>query len=271
MTQLSYYQRGRTTIFASQFDQRFSYCLYVPKSHTEDNDRRYPLVVVVHGTDRTVEAYRDGFVDFCEKHQCIVLAPLFPCGIAEPGELNNYKFIAYRDIRYDHVLLGIVDEVASTWRVDSEKFLLHGFSGGGHFTHRFLYLHPQRLRAASIAAPGMVTLLDPDEPWWIGTADFADRFGKDLDLAAMREVAVHLVVGDADTETWEITLETDDPRYLPGMVKQGRTRIDRLHALSQSYTENGINHQVELIPGADHELAPLLPSVRAFFGSVLVT
>jgi predicted peptidase len=266
---LSYYQRERTTIFASQYDQRFSYCLYVPRDYADDGDRRYPLVIAVHGTDRTVETYRDAFVDFCEDHGCVLLAPLFPSGIGEPGELNNYKFIEYRDIRFDQVLLGIVDEVASIWRVDAEKFLLHGFSGGAHFTHRFFYLHPDRLLAASIAAPGMVTLLDPTEPWWVGVRDFAERFRKPLDYDAMRAVAVQLVVGAADTDTWEITLSADDPRYLPGMAKQGRNRIDRLQALAKNYSENGISQQVDLVAGAGHELAPLLLPVKSFLSSVL--
>lgn len=30
---LSYYQLGRTAIFACQADQRFSYCCYIPESY----------------------------------------------------------------------------------------------------------------------------------------------------------------------------------------------------------------------------------------------
>jgi hypothetical protein len=79
-------------MFACQYDQRFSYCLYVPESYDEDGDATYPLAVIVHGTTRTAQEYRDRFVDFAERAQCVIMVPLFPCGINEPRELNKYKF-----------------------------------------------------------------------------------------------------------------------------------------------------------------------------------
>lgn len=61
--------------------------------------------------------------------------------------------------QFDHVLLAMVDEIAPL-PLAAGRFLMHGFSGGGHFAHRFFSLHPRRLLGASIGAPGMVTLLD---------------------------------------------------------------------------------------------------------------
>jgi poly(3-hydroxybutyrate) depolymerase len=87
------------------------------------------------------------------------LAPLFPSGIIDPSDEDNYKFIKYHDIRFDHVLLAMIDEVAIKYRVNKDRFLLHGFSGGGQFVHRFFYLHPKRLMGVSIGAPGRITYL----------------------------------------------------------------------------------------------------------------
>ena len=157
---LSYYDFGRTTVYACQADPRFSYCAYVPENYKEDAENRYALAVVVHGTDRGMVAYREHFIDFAEANDCIVLAPLFPVGIPSQGDLSNYKLIRAGDIRFDHVLLAMVEELARKYRVDAERFLLYGFSGGGHFAHRFFYLHPKRLAGVSIGAPGVVTLLD---------------------------------------------------------------------------------------------------------------
>ncbi|MQA81049.1 MAG: alpha/beta hydrolase [Streptosporangiales bacterium] len=267
--QLSYYQFGSTSFFASAYDQRFSYCLYVPHSYSEDDDRRYQLVVAVHGTGRMVELSRELFADFCERHDCIVLAPLFPCGIDEPGELSNYKFIEYRGIRYDEILLAMVDEISSIWRVSSDRFMLHGFSGGGHFTHRFAYLHPERLLAISVGSPGVVTLLDFGHPWWVGVADVEERFGRSVDLDALRRVAVHMVVGADDTATWEITIREGDRLYQPGVHLQGDTRIDRIRSLARSFEDHGIAVQLDLVPGVSHELVSLMPATRAFFRDVL--
>ena len=61
---LSHYDFGRTTVYACQHDPRFAYCAYVPESDEEDGARRYPLLVVVHGTLRDMTSYRDAFAAF---------------------------------------------------------------------------------------------------------------------------------------------------------------------------------------------------------------
>lgn len=262
-----FYETGKTTFFASRTDQRFSFCLYVP--HRRDGDpQRYPLVVVQHGTGRTAGQYRDALADFCEQQRCVVLAPLFPAGIVDADDLHNFKFIAYRDIRFDRLLLDIVDEAADRFPVDGSKFLLHGFSGGGQFTHRFLYLHPQRLAAASIGAPGRITLLDDSKRWWLGTGGFAQRFGADIDLDAIRRVPVQMVVGAADVETWEIN-NRGDSNWMDGVEETGSTRIERLQTLRRNFEEHGIQVRFDLMPDVGHQGRAVLPTVTDFFTDVL--
>ncbi|CAN5674242.1 hypothetical protein BH18ACT7_BH18ACT7_15220 [soil metagenome] len=265
---LSYYERGATSLFASRSDQRFSYCLYVPSDYDEDGRSTYPLAVVVHGTMRTAQRYRDEFAGFGERHGCIVLAPLFPCGIAEPGDLENYKRIKYRDIRFDLVLLDIIDEVSEKYRLESERFLLHGFSGGGHFAHRFFYLHPERLLGVSIGAPGMITLIDPGRPWWLGTQDLEAQFGTALRLDEMRNVAVQMVVGAEDIATWEIN-NHDSPGWIDGADATGRTRLERLAALCENYEQAGIRVRHDIVAGVAHEGYRVLEPVRSFFAATL--
>jgi predicted peptidase len=267
---LSVYERGETTLFASRSDQRFSYCMYVPKAYEED-DSAYPLVIPVHGSGRGAQSFRSKFIDFAEANQCIILAPLFPCGIIEPREMDNYKFIKFHDIRYDLVLLDMVDEIAERYRVSPDRFLIHGFSGGAQFVHRFLYLHPKRLAAASIAAPGRVTLLDETLPWWMGTRDFSREFGAQPDVDALRQVAVQMIVGAEDTETWEITMTEASPKWMPGANDSGATRIDRLMSLRDSFVRHGISVQFDLVPGVGHEgVAPaLLGRVKDFLAGVI--
>ena len=40
-----------------------------------------------------------------------MLAPLFPVGLIEPGELSNFKRLKFHDMRFDLLLLSMVDEV----------------------------------------------------------------------------------------------------------------------------------------------------------------
>jgi poly(3-hydroxybutyrate) depolymerase len=267
--QISYYGFGRTTMFACQYDQRFSYCLYVPESYQEDGEQTYPLVVLVHGTNRTAQEYRDHFAGFAEQEQCIVLAPLFPVGIIEPGELSSYKFIAFHDIRFDLVLLAMIDEISELYRLQADRFLLQGFSGGGHFAHRFFYLHPERLRGVSIAAPGMVTLLDDSKPWWVGTGNLESEFGIRPDVGAMRRVAVQMVVGAEDTDTWEITIPEGARWWMPGVNDTGVTRIDRIRTLKANWESHGIAVQLDLLPGVRHQGVPMLDAAARFFSGVL--
>lgn len=268
---LSYYEFEATSMFASRADQRFSFCLYVPRSYDESDTAAYPLLVLIHGTGRGAQSYRNQFIEFAEKQQCIVLAPLFPCGIIEPGDLDNYKFIKFHDIRFDLVLLSMIEEVSERYRLSSERILIHGFSGGGHFVHRFLYLHPDRVMAASIGAPGMVTLLDPSKPWWVGVGGMEAVFGKSADIEAMRGVPVQMIVGAEDTDTWEITAAEGWPRWMPGVNDCGRTRVDRMRSLRDSFVRQGIAVQLDIVPGIKHEghHPALLDRVRGFFSSVL--
>jgi hypothetical protein len=164
--------------------------------------------------------------------------------------------------------LSMIDEVAAKYRLESDRFLLHGFSGGGHFAHRFFYLHPSRLKAVSIAAPGVVTLLDASRNWWPGVGDLEEQFGTSLDLDAMRRVRVQMVIGADDTDTWEIN-DPDRPGFVRGEATVGTTRLQRLRALRESFETHGIEVQHDLVPGVTHEGYKLIPTAQAFFAEVL--
>ena len=265
---LSPYDVGRTPFFALQADRRFSYCLAVPGDYATAG-KRYSLVVVIHGTDRSSSDYRDAFSGFAADHDCIVLAPLFAAGMAAPHDLDSYKLIRHGCIRYDEVLLAMVDEVAAKYRVASPSFLLYGFSGGGQFAHRFFILHPHRLRAVSIGAPGKVTRIDPERRWWIGTADIRLQFDVELDLAAMRRVPVQMVIGDQDTETWEITVNRSSQWWMEGANDAGVTRLDRIAALQKNFESHGVAVQLDVVPGAGHSGKSMFPRVQAFMSRVL--
>jgi pimeloyl-ACP methyl ester carboxylesterase len=262
------YDIGSTPFFALQADRRFSYCLAVPTDYRTAG-KRYSLVVLIHGTDRRPSDYREAFAQFAADHDCIVLAPLFAAGMTAAHDLDSYKFIGHRGIRYDDVLLAMVDEIAGKYRLGSRNFLLYGFSGGGQFAHRMLMLHPHRLRAVSIGAPGKVTRIDPERKWWIGTADIRQQFGVDLDLAAMRRVPVQMVIGDQDTETWEITVDTDSEWWMQGANDAGVTRLDRIAALKENFEGHGIAVQLDLVPGVGHTGRSTFPIVQAFMSRVL--
>ncbi|TKT77422.1 hydrolase [Aquamicrobium sp. LC103] len=266
---LSYYDFGHTTVYASRFDKRFAYCAYVPQDYDEDGHESYPLAVIVHGTERGMLAYRDAFADFAEDNGVIVLCPLFPANICFPGDLSSYKMLRAGDLHYDAVLLDMVEEMRERYRIAGDRVLMYGFSGGGHFTHRFLYLHPERLLAASIGAPGVVTLLDFDHDFWVGVRDFEIVFGKKLDLDAIRRVPAQMVIGGADLETWEIAITPKDAWWMPGADLAGATRIDRIRSLKRSLENQGMSVRLDVVPGVAHDDRELFPQVKDFFKKAL--
>jgi len=261
------YDLGHTTVFASRRDPRFSYCLYVPS----DLGRRGTpdLVVAMHGTGRAFMTYRDGFAEFGRWNNCIILCPLFPVGVRGDGNRDGFKYIQEAAIRYDDILLSIVEEVGERYGLDVTRFALFGFSGGGHFTHRFLILHPDRLWAASIGAPGSVTLLDPTRDWWVGIRDVKELFGVTVDLTAMQGVPVQMIVGAADLETWEITHREGGPHWMPGANDAGRTRPERLDSLRRSFEAAGIRVRFDLVPNVPHDGNQVVSQVQDFFAAVL--
>lgn len=262
------YDLGHSTIFAARSDPRFSYCTYAPPAsgHT-----RYPrqLVVVMHGTGRAFTEYRDAFAAFAKWNDCIVLCPLFPAGPQGDGNRDGFKYLQEGDIHYDEVLLDMVDEVATKFGCDFSRFALFGYSGGGQFVNRFGMLHPERLWALSIGAPGSVTLLDFKQDWWVGVRDFDKRFGKPLDVAALRQLPVHMVVGKADTETWEITHREGGKFFMPGANDAGRTRPERLESLRKSFEEAGVTVTLDLVDNVPHNGLACVDQVQDFLAGVL--
>lgn len=262
------YEYGPTSIYSSKHDPRFPYCLYVPPSLGEGGEKP-ELIVAMHGTGRGFTGYRDAFSAFARWNNCIILAPLFPIGVMGDGYRDGFKYMREGNLRYDHVLLAIVEEVAERYRLAFDRFGLFGYSGGGHFAHRFLMLQPNKLWGVSIGAPGSVTLLDPSRDWWVGTRNFAELFGQQLDIPAMKQVAVQMVVGAADLETWEITHKPGGRNWMPDANHAGTNRPERLASLRDNFASHGIAARFDLVPNTPHDGVKVVPVVEDFFAGEL--
>jgi predicted esterase len=266
----TWYDKGFVPYHASQADPRFPYMLYVPEDYDEHSPKLYPLIVLVHGTERWPHYYLEQNAEFAEEHDVILLAPLFPIGTHGGQDLENYKLVEFKGTRYDLILLSMVDEVASKYKIEANEFSMFGFSGGGHFAHRFFYLHPHRLKAVSIGAPGMVTLIDDERDWWVGTRDVYWKFNVKLNLEKMADVAVHMVVGSEDTESWGDEIEKESVYYMgdaPGATynSAGGNRQERLKTLKENFEEHGIDVILETVEGAGHDETYMFPSMQKFF------
>jgi len=238
----------------SRLDGRFGYLAHVPRAVAK------PLqtLVVVHGSDFQHEKMCRYFARLADETSCLVLAPLFaPSGARNPDP-DGYKFLRSSHAEYDRVLLEMVDAVAERLGSARERFFLFGFSGGAQFAHRFLYVHPARLHAVSIAAPGMVTLIDPARPAWVGTAGLGALCGNELDLQQVRRVAVQLLVGSEDSKPHVGVAGADVYNHA------GANRLMRWRKLLSNYQAHQIAVTHHEVAGAEHEFEPLAAAAVPF-------
>lgn len=271
MAKLNFYRLDRSAMFALQSDPRFSYCTYIPKNYDPNGEKVYPLVVLIHGSLRNAYELRDQFVDFAEAQQCAILAPLFPCGIEGLDDFNNYKHLRYRSVAYDEILLDMVDEMSGIFRLNSEKFMMHGFSGGAQFAHRFFFRHPDQLSAISIAAPGTVTLADANTPWWVGTSDMEYLLGAPLRPEIMRNVPVQLVIGADDTLPDGTMVGKKSTFWMDGINDSGHTRMERLNNLANNLSSIGVKTEIAIVPDTGHEGGKIQAPVKDFFTRLLAS
>lgn len=260
---------GITSVTACRIDSRFSYCLFVPPELATGEKKSANLIVSVHGTGRMMLAHRDAYIDLARLTGTVVLAPLFPANILGNGDFDGYKFLQEGCIRYDLILLSMIEEIESRYGFSFDTFGLAGFSGGAQFAHRFYLLHAARLWGVFIGAPGYVTLLDSKRCWWVGTQDIATKFGITVDLRALQKVAVYMLVGANDLNVSEITLTPENCRWVEGANDAGRTRPDRLASLNKSFENSGIQTHLEIVPGMAHEEIRALDYACAFFSGIL--
>lgn len=265
-----FYEVGSTAFFALSSDQRFSYTLYVPRS-VINNTEAAPVAVLVHDTMRTVEHYRSSFAEWAEHNGVVLFLPLFPAGIPQPWDLHAYKYLATGGVRYDLILLEMLAEAAPRFGFCPARFLLFGFSGGGQYVHRFALLHPDRVRAVSIGAPGGVTRVDTSRPWWVGTSDVEQIFGQTVPVRSLAAMQAQTVIGSADTDTWEVSgpQVRSSPYHMDGADDAGRNRRERIAALAENLRSHGVVVDEHVEPGIGHDPTPLFPAVQTYFSRVL--
>lgn len=226
---------GRTPWIAAAADPRFAYRLVVPPD-VRDDEAPLALWVFVHGTDRAPELYLDRLAALAAERRAVVMTPLFPAGTSGPDDFYNYQQLVSGGVRYDDVLLGMVEEVAHRWGADGDRFFLHGFSGGGQFANRFALRHPGRLAAVSIGAPGVVVLPDSATP-------------------APGLVPVQVVVGSLDDDPTAVAAPGAGPR---------EGRLTRARRLAAALDTHGWPVRLDVVEGAGHDGGEVLAAVTAF-------
>lgn len=240
-------------------DPRFCYWAHLPDCYYDEEKPYYQLMVIIHGTGCGVEKYIEEAKEWADKNKVALLAPLFPSGLIDPEDFNSYKLLSCDGVRYDNVLLDMVADMEKRYPgVDGREFFIFGHSGGGQFVNRFLFAHPERLKGASIGAPGRPTFLNFEEDYFWGVRDFASYFGKEIDLDRVRAVPVQITVGELDNK-------------FIGESPYGTCRVDRMKSLCRNLTDNGVYTELSILPGLEHAAGERerVTSAQSFFEKYL--
>lgn len=123
--------------FEKQITVKLDYLAYVPKDYDKDMDKKWPLIVFLHGSGE-----RGDDVNLVEKHG--------PPKIAEAKELPFVVLSPQcpKDKWWDVPTLNAwLDEMMTKYRVDPDRVYLTGLSMGGFGTWAWAEAHPQRFAA----------------------------------------------------------------------------------------------------------------------------
>lgn len=216
-----------------------------------------PLLIAVHGSARDHLQTRDAFDDLAAREGINVLAPLFPADVAKPGYADGYKFVREPGIDYAALLEGMVAAFKAWHNLEPRQVFLFGFSGGAQFVLRYAYVAAGKLSGVVMAAPGAVTLLDADLPWWPGVGGIEKVLGRPLDTEGLKSLPIHLLIGGDDRDQGLVTRGPDHPNHSPFADIAGTSRRQRIEALKQSLEKAGLRPGFQLLEGVGHELDPM--------------
>ena len=124
-----------------------------------------------------------------------------------------------------------------------------------------LYLHPNRISAVSVGAPGSSTLLSP-EPWPRGTLDTKEIFGIPSPIDSSQTISgrtrIQIVVGSEDHYH---PLNDDGTEF-------HLSRYGIAQELHGNWVQNGVGHDWVVVEGGWHETDLYRPIVQDFiFGA----
>ena len=212
MAQMEHLFKGRVSR-----DVRLPYLLFLPKEYGADRDKRWPLILFLHGKgergDDLELVKKHGPAKILEKEddfEFIVASPQCPGGSFWPAETA--------------ALNALLDDLVETYVVDTSRVYLTGLSMGGKGTWHLAVEYPERFAAiAPICGGAMfhsglaqeIEVLQ-DVPVWAfhGARDRTVPVAESADLVyALEECGGDVrftIYPDAEHDSWTQTYENPE-------------------------------------------------------------
>lgn len=255
------FRSGSLAIYSLASDQRFSYSCYFPSYFSPAN--RPEILVVIHDNSRNFSDLLSGFSSYSEKNNMIIIAPIFPIGIGNDGFGVGFNYLAFDGIKYDEVLLDIIDEVSSLSGSLIVDFSIFGLFGGGQFVHRFLYFHGRRVKSAVIASPEYISFLDNNTAKGLEATTIEYEVGKEIDFEGIKVPKILLLAGEYDD--YEIPAPKN---YAEKRCEEPQRKLVKksiLMKLCADFRADGISAEVIEVKHAFHDSGKMIASAIDFF------
>ncbi|XVX21035.1 hypothetical protein ACQP1U_03940 [Actinomycetota bacterium] len=219
------------------------------------------VVVVMHGTERNAETYRNTWEPIVDGRPVVVLVPEF--SEEDFPSSRGYNLGGLRDGDDEDVEVGkrtfdyIDPLVAEAQKRNGSRTLpydMFGHSAGGQFVHRFLEFSPEsKVRRAVAANAGWYTMPDRDVRYPYGLKD-APGEKVDLERLFSRDLVILLGADDVKAER----LRQDE-----GTERQGETRLARGMTFYERSRMTADDEDLDfawrlaVVPSVGHEHAPM--------------
>jgi predicted esterase len=210
-----------------------------------------PVLVALHGMGGDGPGACDGVRAWADQEGWILVGPTFAY-----GDWTSPEEVAREGPRFLPRLAQILDELPD--RIGhpvQSQVVLYGFSRGAQLAERFTLLYPERVKAAVVMSAGTYTLPLAEARvngegqalgYPFGTADLQARFGRGIDLDAVRRVSFWVAVGSED----------NDPAAVPAQWSPflGATRVERARRFAETLRGLGVPVQETEFPGLGHDI-----------------
>lgn len=240
---------GRMFFHALDALPGFGAFIYIPNAGIRDAR----ATVLVHGITRNAAEHVLRFAALAEKHQTILVAPLFSRAL-----FPRYQTLGFRNQRWaqpEAAMDTLLDDLQARYAIDLSAMYGFGFSGGAQFLHRYAMRKPARFRRMVIGAAGWYTFPDSDVPYPRGIGEGAHTSVAEQ-LPAYLRLPIQVIVGSRDNRCDAALNQSTDIRR-----QQGRTRIGRgqryVKALHERAAALGLASGAVFLrlPGAGHDFS----------------
>ena len=219
------------------------------------------MILVMHGTNRNAEEYRDNACNMADRLAAIVVAPKFDIERFPSIKYNRGGIVtedqkaAPEDEWTYHFVPAIVREIRKRESNESLRFWMIGHSAGGQFLARmsaFLDVGAERIVAANA---GSQLFPRRDWPFGYGFGDLPESLANDNRLKNYLAAPLTIYLGSDDNESDEYFDDSDEAMLQgEGRLQRGQACFEYAKRLAE---QNGWPFQWRIIEakgvGHDHK------------------